>query len=77
MRILVIWHENGRSPLIQLNVFGWRLRISLRKRVVSSGSFQVGDPMPNKEGFLVRGDLPLATSSAPTAAAQRPASTSP
>jgi len=67
---------HGVCRWIRLNAFGWRLRISLRKRGAKFGS-SVGSALEqNNGGYLVRDDRPLLMSSAPTVAAPPPGWTS-
>ena len=62
--------------LIRFDVFKWQLRISLRKRGAPYGSYPDLGPVKNRDGFLVRDDQLLPTSSAPTEAAPPQESTS-
>ncbi len=77
MRLLVIFLERGRYPMIRFSVFGWQLRISLRKLDARSPSSLGGEVRQNSAGYLVKDDPPQRTTVAPTAAAPRPESTSP
>jgi len=76
MLIRVIWRLDGRLPWIRLIVFGWRLKIFLQRPVDRSRSSLDGDPLQNRDGFLVRADLPRQTHSAHTAVARLPGSIS-
>lgn len=61
--------------MIRFDAFGWRLRISLCRRVDRSGLSQVGDHVRSKDGFLVRDDQPPQMTGARIGAAQLLAST--
>jgi len=76
MLMCASWRNGGWSRRIQSAESGWQLKIFSRKPADGFGSYLGGGLRQNSGGFLVRDDLPLPTSSAPTAAARQPASTS-
>ena len=78
MQTTVHWPRGGESARIRCAVCGSQLRISRPKQVASpSGSFLGSELRQNKNGYLVRGDLPLQTPSARTGVVLLPGSTSP
>jgi len=68
--------RGGRYRWMWFSAFGWRLKISLRKRDAGSGS-SVGSALAhNSGGYVVKADLLRQTHSARTAAAPQPGWTS-
>lgn len=72
MRVSATWSFDGRFLRIQFGVFGWQLKIILRKRAVLSQSSLGGDLVQNSAGFLVRVDRRRRTNSVPTVVVPQP-----
>jgi len=68
--------RGGRSRRIRSAESRWQLKIFSQKPAGKSGSYLGGGLRQNSGGYLVRDDLPLLTTAAPTVVARQPASTS-
>ena len=78
MPTIATWLHDGGWPPTPCIAFGFPPKILRHRRAGAGfGSYLGGGVRQNKSGYLVRDDLPLQTSSVPTAVVRPPGWTSP